>query len=90
MSRYMMMWLNLSSIGSFYLAMADRREKEGRGKVQKAEYLENQKYIFMQNKKLDWGSLQARLNNPYKAWSYKKKKQEQIKPFVTEICLERT
>ena len=53
MSRYVMMSLNLSSIGSFYLAMADRREKEGRGKVQKAEYLENQKHIFMQNKTLD-------------------------------------
>ena len=44
----------------------------------------------MQNKKLDGDSLQARLNNHYKAWSYKKKKQEQIKLFVTEICLERT
>ena len=38
-----MMPLNLSSINSSYSAMADRGEKEGTGKVQKAEYLEDQK-----------------------------------------------
>ena len=38
---------------------------------------------------LNWDSLQARVNSHYKAWSYKKKKQQKDYG-IQEICLERT
>ena len=46
-------------------------------------------YIFFPN----WGSLQARLNNHYQAWSYKKKKYERLKhtrnPFRKNLQIKR-